>query len=537
MPDQAQPRRTQSEPTPPDSISLELALGILEAGKTSPGIMGLSRDLLERWLEVKPPAPGLRPPGERRLLTIGMAVYDDYDGFYFTIQAIRLYHPEILDDVEFVVIDNNPAGPCAAAMKNLEAWAPNLRYLPYSSRQGTAVRDLVFREASGDFVLCIDSHVLFPPGTLARLLDYCRQNPACNDLLQGPLLWDDLKLSTHLEPVWWPGDVFFGDWGLDERGLDIDAAPFEIEMQGLGAFACRRAAWPGFNPRLAGFGGEEGYIHEKFRRAGGRALCLPFFRWMHRFARPRGVPFTTTWTDRIRNYLLIFDELGTDSALAIRQLEGRVGKESADKMVQAVRAEVAGPFHFFDAIYCVNRDIGKERWSAAREQFRDLGFERKVRRFAAAEIPSNHNLGWELSQRRIIAEARRQGLQSVLILSDNFRFSPEAATDLQCSLADLAAHHWQVLYLGGTRAPEMAREVPGFPHLVAAETAPLRPRAIAYHHSAFDAILKAVPEDTVDAALWLRREVAIDRFCMTKLNLGCFFVWPSVASQEGNAQG
>ena len=35
-------------------------------------------------------------------LTIGMATYDDYDGVYFSIQAIRMYHPEILKDIEFI---------------------------------------------------------------------------------------------------------------------------------------------------------------------------------------------------------------------------------------------------------------------------------------------------------------------------------------------------------------------------------------------------------------------------------------------------
>jgi hypothetical protein len=28
-----------------------------------------------------------------KLLTIGMATYDDYDGVYFTLQSLRMYHP------------------------------------------------------------------------------------------------------------------------------------------------------------------------------------------------------------------------------------------------------------------------------------------------------------------------------------------------------------------------------------------------------------------------------------------------------------
>src|SRR5262245_25026838 len=41
------------------------------------------------------PAP--TPRREPRKLTVGMATYDDYDGVYFSLQALRLYHPEILD--------------------------------------------------------------------------------------------------------------------------------------------------------------------------------------------------------------------------------------------------------------------------------------------------------------------------------------------------------------------------------------------------------------------------------------------------------
>jgi len=37
-------------------------------------------------------------------LTIGMAVYKDFDGAYFTIQALRMYQD--MTDTELVVVDN-----------------------------------------------------------------------------------------------------------------------------------------------------------------------------------------------------------------------------------------------------------------------------------------------------------------------------------------------------------------------------------------------------------------------------------------------
>jgi hypothetical protein len=57
-------------------------------------------------------------------LSIGMATYDDYDGVYFTVMALRLYHPEIAADSEIIVVDNHPDGPCAPALKALESWVP-----------------------------------------------------------------------------------------------------------------------------------------------------------------------------------------------------------------------------------------------------------------------------------------------------------------------------------------------------------------------------------------------------------------------------
>jgi hypothetical protein len=274
-------------------------------------------------------------------LTIGMATYDDFDGVYFTLQAMRAYHPEILDEVEFLIIDNNPTGPAAEGLKNLENWIPNLRYIPHTAISGTAIRDYVFKEARGEFVLCVDCHVLVVPGALRRLLDYFERNPDTDDLLQGPLVYDDLQsYSTHLDPVWRQG--MYGCWVSDPAGADPDQQPFEIPMQGLGLFACRRAAWPGFNPAFRGFGGEEGYIHEKFRQRGGKAICLPFLRWLHRFYRPRGVPYVNVWEDRVWNYHIGFRELGWDTGEIVEHFKAHLGETGWRQVVDKLGAEFVG---------------------------------------------------------------------------------------------------------------------------------------------------------------------------------------------------
>lgn len=289
----------------------------------------------------KYPVPAATPLRKKYKITVGMAVYDDYDGVYFSVQALRLYHADIISQCEILIIDNHPDGTCAEHLKRLDSWTENCRYVPLVDAQGTgAARNAIFAHAAGEHVLCMDCHVLLVPGALRRLADYFAACPDCRDLLQGPLLHDDLRtLSTHFEPVW--RDGMYGVWGHDPRGDNPDGEPFDIPMQGVGLFACRRDAWPGFNPLFHGFGADEGYIHEKFRQAGGRTLCLPFLRWLHRFARPLGAPYPLLWKDRIRNYLLGFAELGLDTAPVREHFTTLLGREKAEAVFREVAAEMA----------------------------------------------------------------------------------------------------------------------------------------------------------------------------------------------------
>ena len=145
-----------------------------------------------------------------------------------------------------------------------------------------------------------------------KLIDFYDRDPDTKNLHQGPLVYDDLgNISTHFDPVW--RGQMYGIWATDDRGRDKNAEPFEIEMTGCGIFSCRKDAWVGFNERFHGFGGEEGYIHEKFRQAGYKALCLPFLRWVHRFGRPDGVKYPLTLENKLRNYFLGHLELGLDT--------------------------------------------------------------------------------------------------------------------------------------------------------------------------------------------------------------------------------
>ena len=468
-------------------------------------------------------------PQTRPTITVGMATYDDYDGVYFTIQAVRMFHSEIANELEFVVVDNNPDGPCAADLRALGTWVPHYRYAPCASPRGTAVRDVVFREATGEFVLCVDCHVMFLPGALRKLLDYFEAHPATADLLQGPLVYDDLtSFSTHMEHTWSGG--MYGVWGSDARAADPQAPPFEIGLQGLGVFACRKSAWPGFNPRLRGFGGEEGYIHEKFRRAGGHVLCLPFLRWIHRFARPRGVPYANTWEDRIRNYLIIADELGQDCSPAIEHFRRYLGRENAERIIAAVRREMSNPFDFFSAIYCINLAQETGRWRDVSARFARLGIGERIRRFDAIRTQPNHHVGCGLSHRGVVAEAQAEQLENVLVFEDDVLFTDDAIPGLQTGIAELATREWKLLYLGACRWNQDFPPLPGFSRLAQAGAVTCA-HAVAYHSSVYDRILHEVPGDAAGMESWLQTHRGIDQYYAFSVTEQKYLLSPVIATQ------
>ena len=312
-------------------------------------------------------------------LTIGMAVYDDYDGVYFTVQALRLYHD--LRDVEILIVDNNPTSASSGHIHNLvnrangQGDTAGVRHIGHQGVVGTASpRNRVFEEAQAPWVMCMDSHVMLPPGAVSRLLAHIDEHPEQRDMLCGPLWYDPLDpkfVATHFIDMW--RSEMWGVWGqawqfptfggerftviqnkdlAEFQTLDMDPVPisrsartgavlpaglaysghervlrdlgyvqlgvsnddvFEVPGQGLGLFVARRDMWMevgGFNPLFRGFGGEELYIHEKFRQHGAKTYCLGFLKWVHRFATPQRTKYPNTRWDKIRNYVLGFLELG-----------------------------------------------------------------------------------------------------------------------------------------------------------------------------------------------------------------------------------
>jgi len=255
-----------------------------------------------------------------KLLTIGMACYDDYDGVIFSCQSLRMYHPLCdTDQVEILVLDNNPDSEHGKITKKYveNGMRGKGRYVEKRDRCSSFNKYDIVNHAYGKYILIIDCHVLLKPNALESLLTYYRQNKNCKNLVQGPLIYDDLKnISTHFDHKW--SSHMYGTWQTDKEKYD-NGQPFEINMQGMGLLSFEKENWPGIHKGFRGFGGEEGYIAQKFRNNGGKNICLPQLCWWHRFGRPNGVKYPLTLEDRMWNYFLGWlDATGDENCTVIR---------------------------------------------------------------------------------------------------------------------------------------------------------------------------------------------------------------------------
>ena len=270
-------------------------------------------------------------------LTIGTVVYDDFDGLYFTIQAIKMYHPEIVDNVEFVVIDNNPSSKLGMETAAFCKTDKKIKYFSSDNSKGAFAKEDIFLHASSDYVLICDCHVLFAPKALCSLVNFFDDKKDKGNLIQGPLLSDDMRvIATHLKPTW--GSGMFGQWAYDKRVESEES--FEIPAQGMGVFACRKNSWVGFPKENKGFGGEEFFTHEKFRQAGKKAICLSKFSWLHRFRRPNGAPYNPTRENKFKNHIRAMLETDMSVCEAIEHYKAiGTSDNSLDKWLSEVIAE------------------------------------------------------------------------------------------------------------------------------------------------------------------------------------------------------
>ena len=497
----------------------------LASGKREPRV----DDGASEQTEHGPPAG---PPHASRTLSIGMIATSDDDGLCFSVQALRTYHAEVMDRISILVLDRDPTGRAAWPLKELEAQIEQLRYVPCDDGRGTAVRDLLFRYATSDWVLVVDDDMLFEPGSLDALLRYLDGHPDSDDLLLGPIESSELA-GTVASPADSTGRSERARSGaVEDRGVSADAAPSRFAMHRMGCFAARRTSWLGLNPRCTGFGGEEAYLHEKYRQHGRRTRCLPFLRWARRFPGSAGTQYPNQWKDRLRNALIGWDELGLDTTEVIEQFRAPVGA-ARDRPGRDHRSSgtVAAPSGSSTRSTASTSISNETRWAEMQQRFEHLGIADRVRRFSAIKTPESHHIGCALSHRRIIEEARRQALDNVLVFEDDAIFLEGTTWCLRRSLADLSDRDWDLLYLGGCRWGAPLALVRGCEYLEIAGGLTCS-HALAYRHTAFEQILGDLPDTVEEMEGWCTQHLAIDQYLMNALpDRERFLTVPPVATQ------
>lgn len=314
------------------------------------------------------------------MLTIGMATYRDSKALWHTLQVLHAnaIAEGVRDQVEFVVVDNDPAGPHG---KVNAKYTQNVRgrYVALPEPIGTAPpRQRVFDEARGDWVLVVDAHVHLQPGRVRQLVEWTTDNTS-PDLYQGVLLNSEQRYpvadferyvrSLKLDPTqisgelrakirrgfetdrpyiqwthWagrWGEDGLFGKAAVNPAAVDPLCEPFQIPYGGLWCFLSRRETWLGFHTEFRQFG-IEGYIQTKYRRANRGVWCLPWLRGTHWFRDAKAYPpeFPMSWINRTRNYVLAWQDVRMRPLHEVYQHHVKHPGRTTEQQWQAILSEL-----------------------------------------------------------------------------------------------------------------------------------------------------------------------------------------------------
>lgn len=227
--------------------------------------------------------------------------FNNYTEVYFTVQSLRLHHD--MRDKEIVIVDNY-GDDCLYDFCKKKGNG-TIKYIRDNSIQGVSfAKNKAIENARGEFVLCMDSHIILKQGCFDV-------DPTGNDFIQGPNISNGFeKIGKEWLPIW--RSNMWGIWNY-VKPEEMPKEPYDIWATGAGFFATRRDSWLGFNRDFRGFGGETGYIQEKYRKAGRRVVAYPNMQWVHFYVtQGRKIPYPIKTLEKIQNYIIGFTELGLD---------------------------------------------------------------------------------------------------------------------------------------------------------------------------------------------------------------------------------
>lgn len=175
---------------------------------------------------------------------------------------------------------------------------------------------------------------------------------------------------------------------------------------------------------------------------------------------------------------------------------------------------------YFDAIYCINLEKRKDRWIAAKEEFKKIGIDNKVVRFSAFESQIKH-VWCAISHYQIIQIAQQSWYNNVLVLEDDIIFNLEKIKYLEKAIKQLQLEEWDIFYLWislclndipfAFKKNDLLKIVWG-----------RSTHAIAYNRSMYNVLLRDLPKDEKSGILFTKDYMAIDaylsRFIQRKIN-------------------
>lgn len=239
-------------------------------------------------------------------ITLVMPTCNDFYGVDTTVQVNRIFHNKFIDEI--IVLNNCPEGTHSQHVRNM-CGTSQARYVEYTEKRGTApAKNEAIRLSKNKWVLCIDSHVIMYPDSVQSLCDYIQRWNPVKQLIHGPIMTDTFNTvyATHMEPVW-RGEMC-GIWAKSD---EVYKKPFfSIPSSGGGCFALCKDFFPGFHKDFEGFGGEETYLQRKYQKLGGEVICLSALKWRHRFGRVDGLGYQLTVDEKVRNYVIGWQDLG-----------------------------------------------------------------------------------------------------------------------------------------------------------------------------------------------------------------------------------
>jgi hypothetical protein len=157
-------------------------------------------------------------------ICVAMAHCDDFSGVWSTVQSVFLHNEwDRPSDVEIILVDTSPTGSEHRKLvqdflnkggnDTVGCRTRNIKYIDMANFAGTTLpRDVVFEHSKADYVVVMDCHVMLKSNTLRRLLDWFEKNPECQDLIHGPMVYDNLDIvSTHFTDQFRGG--MWGTWG------------------------------------------------------------------------------------------------------------------------------------------------------------------------------------------------------------------------------------------------------------------------------------------------------------------------------------